>query len=97
MGFEALHGEVSINIWFAATPCVFLWPGRFCSLENVLAIPLSIFSKNRETSQNIGIDLGLSEKINRNKFTFGARYVDNVFLHFEFKGGGHFCIRGKER
>ena len=22
MGFEALHGEVSIYIWFAVTPCV---------------------------------------------------------------------------
>ena len=24
IGFEALHGEVSMYIWFAVTPCVYL-------------------------------------------------------------------------
>ena len=28
MGFEALHGEVSIFIWFAVTPCVYLLAGK---------------------------------------------------------------------
>ena len=36
MGFEALHGEVSIYIWFVVPPCVYL-PSRVCSLENNLS------------------------------------------------------------
>ena len=32
IGFEALHGEVSIYVWFAVTPCVYR------TLENCLSI-----------------------------------------------------------
>ena len=34
MGFEALHGEVSMYIWLAVTPCVCVYlSGRFRELS----------------------------------------------------------------
>ena len=38
VGFEALHGEVSMYIWFAVTPCVYLLVSsrlHVCSFENL--------------------------------------------------------------